>query len=195
MTGSLGTVGAFSFYPTKILGAYGDAGMCVTDDKALRDRIRQLRTYGMTDVYYSHIEGQNSRLDEVQAAILEVKLRYLDAMIARRQQIARRYDAGLRGLVTLPTVTSYSTHSYYLYVVRHPERERIVTALRARGIEIGIHFPYPIHLMDAYRFLGYREGSLPVTERAAREVFSLPMYPQLSDAEVETVIAAIRAIV
>lgn len=193
MTGGLGTIGAFSFYPTKVLGAYGDGGMCVTSAEALALRLRELRMYGMRAEYYAHREGYNSRLDEVQAAILSVKLRLLDQFIARRQRIARRYDEALRGLVQTPAIAKDSTHVYYLYVVRHPERDRVVNALRGRGIEIGIHFPYPIHLMEAYRFLGYQAGDLPITERLAGEIFSLPMYPHLSDAAVEAVIAAVKA--
>ena len=130
----------------------------------------------------------------MQAAILEVKLRFLDRSIARRQRIAARYNDALRGLLNIPVVKSSSTHSYYLYVVRHPERDRVVAQLRERGIEIGIHFPHPIHLMEAYQVLGYRAGSLPVTERMAREVFSLPMYPSLTDADIEAVIVALREI-
>ena len=194
MTGGLGTIGAFSFYPTKVLGAYGDGGMCVTSSEPLAQRLRELRMYGMRGEYYSHREGYNSRLDEMQAAILSVKLRVLDQFIARRQRIARCYDEGLRGLVRTPTVAKDSTHVYYLYVVRHPERDRLVSALRARGIEIGIHFPHPIHLMEAYRFLGYHEGDLPVTERVTREIFSLPMYPHLSDAAVDAVITTVKSV-
>ena len=195
MTGSLGEIGAFSFYPTKVLGGYGDGGMCVTDSEPLAQALRQLRMYGMADQYYSQTEGYNSRLDEVQAAILDVKLNYLDQAVARRQKIAALYDEGLRGLATLPVVKPYSTHSYYLYVVRHPQRDRIVKELRERGIDIGIHFPYPIHLMEAYRFLKIAPGSLPVTEKAAREVFSLPMYPELGEREVQSVIKTLKDIV
>ncbi len=194
MTGSLGAVGAFSFYPTKILGAYGDAGMCVTASEDLAKQIKQLRMYGMSGEYYSHREGYNSRLDEVQAAILTVKLQHLDRMIAQRQRIAKSYDQALKDILRIPVVKPYSTHAYYLYVVRHPERDRLVRALRERGIEIGIHFPHPIHRMEAYQFLGYSEGSLPVTERAAKEVFSLPMYPYLSERAVETVVKTLREI-
>jgi len=150
--------------------------------------------YGMRGEYYSHREGYNSRLDEVQAAILTVKLKRLEESLAKRRRIAARYDAALRGLVRTPVIKPYSTHAYYLYVVRHPERERILQVLRARGIEVGIHFPHPIHLMEAYRFLGYAPGSLPVTERAANEVFSLPLYPQLGDAAVDAVIAALKEV-
>lgn len=190
--GAMGEVGAFSFYPTKVLGAYGDGGMCLTDDGQMAARLRRLRMYGMDGEYYSHIEGINSRLDEVQAAILDVKLRYLDEAIARRRQIARVYDEGLSGLVTLPALADGSTHCYYLYVIRHPDRDRLIAELTVRGIGVLIHFPVPIHLMEGYRFLGYREGDFPRAERVAREICSLPMYPELPDADVEGVINAVR---
>lgn len=195
MSGAIGDVGAFSFYPTKVLGAYGDGGLCVTDSPEVEARLRRLRMYGMEGSYYSHVEGYNSRLDEIQAAILDVKLRYLDAAIERRRRIARLYDEGLRGLVTTPALGAATTHVYYLYVVRHPDRDRLMKALTDRGIGIGIHFPVPIHLMDGYRFLDYRAGDFPRAEAAAREICSLPMYPELPMSAVEQVVTAIRDIV
>lgn len=193
-TGTWGTIGAFSFYPTKVLGAYGDAGICVTDSEELDQRLRQLRQYGMTDGRLGRMEGYNTRMDEVQAAILEVKLRTLDEMIARRRQIAKRYDEALGGLLGIPAVKPYSSHSYYLYVVRHPDRDAIIAKLRERGIEVDVHFGTPIHRMEAFQFLGYREGSLPVTERVAKEVFSLPMHPFLKEEAVEGVVTALKEI-
>ena len=193
--GSFGEISAFSFYPTKILGAYGDAGMCVTDSPGLAQRLRQLRMYGMKQEYYSHIEGYNSRLDEVQAAILDVKLKYLQEFITGRQRIAQFYDEALKGLLVTPVIGEGSSHTYYLYVVRHPERDRIIADLKKEGVEVGIHFPHPIHLMEAYRFLEYRAGDLPVTERAAKEIFSLPIYPDLSEEELETIVTALKKVV
>jgi aminotransferase EvaB len=194
MSGGFGEIAAFSFYPTKVLGAYGDGGMCLTDRKELAERLRQLRMYGMEGSYYSYIEGFNSRLDEVQAAILDVKLKHLDRFIARRRQIARMYDEGLKGLVTTPAVGPTSTHVYYLYVIRHASRDRLVAELAARDIEVGIHFPVPIHLMAAYRFLGHGVGDFPRAEAAASEICSLPMYPGLPDASVVQVIETIRTV-
>lgn len=195
MTGRLGTIGAFSFYPTKVLGAYGDAGMCLTNDAKLAKKLRMLRFYGMAGEYYSEIEGYNSRLDEVQAAILRIKLRTLSEEIDKRRAIARMYDEGLSGVVQTPVVAPWSSHSYYLYVCRHPKRDRIIEKLKHQGIELKIHFPYPIHLMTGYRFLGYQRGDFPQTEAAAKEIFSLPMYPDLPPADVRRVIKAIKQVV
>lgn len=195
MTGTLGTIGAFSFYPTKVLGAYGDAGMCVTSDPKLAKRLKMLRFYGMAGEYYSEIEGYNSRLDEVQAAIIRIKLKTLGADIDKRRRIARMYDEGLAGVVQTPQVAPWSTHSYYLYVCRHPKRDQIIKQLKAQGIEIKIHFPFPIHLMRGYRFLGCRAGEFSQTEAAAKEIFSLPMYPDLPLQDVKRVIKAIKQVV
>jgi aminotransferase EvaB len=195
MSGTFGAIGAYSFYPTKVLGAYGDGGMCVTESEALHRELRRLRMYGMEGRYDSKVEGYNSRLDEVQAAILSVKLRYLDAAIECRRRIARMYDDGLRGLVGIPAPSPGSTHVYYLYVIRHPERDRLMAELTARGIETAVHFPVPIHRMDAYRCLGHAEGDFPRTEAAAREICSLPMYPELPESAVAEVISAVRAAV
>lgn len=192
--GSLGHISAFSFYPTKILGAYGDAGMCMTQDPSLANRLRLLRMYGMKGEYYSYIEGYNSRLDEMQAAVLNVKLKYLEESITHRQKIAAFYTTELSSVLQTPKPAPYSTHSYYLYVVRHSKREKIMKELLTKGIETRIHFPHPIHLMEAYCDLGYQQGALPVTERVAQEIFSLPLYPFISESTVEQVITAIRNI-
>ena len=186
--GSMGQMAACSFYPTKILGAYGDGGMIVTGDEALAARLRRLRVYGTDGSYYAEEHGCNSRLDELHAEILRRKLRRIDAYIARRRDLARRYDEQLCGSgLMLPAVGPGSTHVYHLYVVRHPARATIVEALKGHGISVGIHYPWPIHLMPAYAHFGGGEGSLPRTEQAAREIFSLPMYPSLTNAEQDRV--------
>ena len=189
--GTLGALACFSFYPTKNLGAIGDGGAVVTGDEALGAKLRLLREYGWAERYVSHSEGWNSRLDELQAAILRVKLRYLDADNASRRRIAARYGAELAdtGLV-LPVTREGSEHVYHLYVVRSDRRDALNAHLQARGIAAGIHYPVPIHLQPAYR--STPPVSLPVTERAAREVLSLPIYPELSDTEVSTVVSAVR---
>lgn len=194
--GSMSRVAAFSFYPTKILGAYGDGGMIVTSEADLAARLRRLRVYGTDGAYYSEEHGYNSRLDELHAEILRRKLRRIEAYIARRRELARRYDEQLRssGLI-LPRTGQPNRHVYHLYVVRHVARDAIVKALAARGIAVGIHYPWPIHAMRAYAHLGYPEGSLPVTERAAREIFSLPMYPSLTDVEQDRVCEALHEVV
>ncbi len=194
MTGAIGDIAAFSFYPTKVLGAYGDGGLCTTNSAALAEQLRMLRFYGMQTQYYSEMEGFNTRLDELQAAILLVKMKYLDRWIDERQRIALLYDEHLAGCaLTLPTVRPYSTHSFFLYVVRTPKRDEVLAALAREGIEARIHFPTPIHAMRGYDFLPYSVGDFPESEAAAREIMSLPLYPGLSEDEVQRVATVLRA--
>jgi dTDP-4-amino-4,6-dideoxygalactose transaminase len=191
--GSAGLAGCLSFYPTKNLGAYGDAGMVVTNDTALAGRIRQLRNHGGQGRYRHEEVGFNSRLDELQAAVLRVKLRHLDRWTARRRQIAAAYTTGLAGTpLTLPAEPAGCRHVYHQYAVRTPGRDRLHEALNASGIRTMIYYPVPLHRQAAYAPLGYGDGSLPESERAAREVLSLPCYPQMTDAQVAHVIAAVR---
>ena len=191
--GSMSTLAAFSFYPTKILGAYGDGGMVLTGDEALAGRLRRLRAYGTENKYYAEEHGYNSRLDELHAEILRRKLQRIEQYIERRIALARRYDEQLRdsGLV-LPVTRPGNRHVFHLYVVRHPARDAIIATLGGQGVSVGIHYPWPIHTMRAYAQFGGGNGSLPATERAAREIFSLPMYPSLSDGEQDRVCEALR---
>jgi dTDP-4-amino-4,6-dideoxygalactose transaminase len=192
--GSIGDIAAFSCYPTKNLGALGDGGMIVTSDEELATRCKLLREYGWAERYVSHISGFNSRLDELQAAVLRVKLPALNADNARRRAIAARYDSGLEGLpLVLPSRRPETEHVFHLYVVRTGAQRALQEHLRAAGVGALIHYPVPIHLQKAY--LGKVRGgeSLPETERAATEVLSLPMYPELGDAEVSAVIAALKS--
>jgi dTDP-4-amino-4,6-dideoxygalactose transaminase len=193
--GSFGNIGAFSFYPTKILGAYGDGGMAVTSDQELRHKLRRLRFYGIETDYHAEEEGYNSRLDELQAALLDHLLRDVDGAVALRRAIAVLYDQGLSGIgdVVTPTVPPGRTHQYYLYTIRTNRRDALMAWLGARGIETRINYPTPIHLMRGYRFLGYRAGELPVTEQLAGEILSLPMYPELPATDAVRVIEEIRA--
>lgn len=182
MTGAWGDIAAFSFYPTKNLGALGDGGMVVTDNPALAERVRLLQQYGWRERYISEIPGGNSRLDELQAAVLRVKLRGLDKENMRRQSLAQTYntllaDAGM----TLTAVRSGVTHVYHQYVVRLPQRDALRTYLRQVGIGTLIHYPAPVHLQPAYRNRLPQVAPLPWTEQVAKQVLSLPMYPQLSD--------------
>ncbi|WP_298455189.1 DegT/DnrJ/EryC1/StrS aminotransferase family protein [uncultured Cellulomonas sp.] len=181
VVGSLGDAAAFSFYPTKVLGAYGDGGAVLTDDAAVDASVRRQRYYGMEDRYYVvSTPGGNSRLDEVQAEILRRKLGRIDQYIAGRREIADRYDRALAGsALTLPVTAPGNTHVYYLYVVRHPAREEILARLAERGIELNVSYRWPVHTMSGFAHLGVPAGSLPVTERLADEIFSLPMYPSL----------------
>ena len=188
--GTIGDMGAFSFYPTKNLGAYGDGGAVITNNPDYAERLAQLRNYGQTTRYKHQFRGTNSRLDEMQAAVLRVKLRHLDAHNARRRAMAALYDANLSG-VTTPSESADCKHVYHLYVIRDRQRDDLMTALAERGIGSLIHYPIPIHLQASHQDLGLEAGSLPQTELAAREILSLPLYIGLSDAEIMTVCAAI----
>ncbi len=193
--GAGGRVGAYSFYCSKNLGAYGEAGSIVTSEDKLADDLRALREHGQSTRYYHPVVGYNARLDEIQAAILRVKLRHLDAWNTRRREIAARYGELLAGSgVITPEMPAAGRHVFYAYAIRVPEGRR--DALRAhlgeRGIGTQIHYPVPIHLQEAARFLGYRQGDLPVTERLASEVLSLPMYAELTDEQVERVASSVK---
>ncbi len=197
LVGTLGAAGAFSFYPTKNLGACGDGGAVITGDRPLAARLRRLRNYGQTDRYRHAERGVNSRLDELQAAILAVKLAHLDEHNDTRRSLAECYRRCLRG-VDLPIERNGGPpvrHVYHLYVVRHKERDRLRSELESRGIGTLIHYPVPVHRQPAYADLGYRPGSLPVTETLAGEILSLPMYVGLRPADVETIGRAVAEIV
>ena len=186
--GSMSNASTTSFYPTKILGAYGDGGMIITNDAEMEKKLRRLRFYGAEKTYYAIEHGYNSRLDEVQAAILLTKLPHLEQYIKRRREIADLYNELLKdtGLI-LPKEAEYGKHAYYLYVVRHPNRDYIMDSLKNNGIFVNISYPWPIHTMAGYQYLGYNEGDFPQAESAAKEIFSLPMYPALTDEEVRYV--------
>lgn len=194
MTGSIGRAGAFSFYPTKNLGALGDGGIVVTNDDDLANRIHLIRQYGWRERHVSDVRGMNSRLDEVQAAILRVRLTMLDAENQSRREIAAAYDSGLAGLpLQRPVRQPGATHVFHQYVVRTPKRDLLRHALGARGIGTAIHYPVPVHLQPAYRGrVAHAPSGFAETERAAGEVLSLPIFPQLTEAQVARVIAGIR---
>lgn len=187
--GSFGDYAAFSFYPSKNLGAYGDAGMVITGNPEDAQKLRMLRNYGQEKRYYHTIKGFNSRLDEIQASILGVKLAYLDRWNGRRREIAAMYDKGItNSLVEKPRQMSYGKHVFHLYVIRHPQRDALMEYLRENGVQTVIHYPVPIHLQEAYKDLGYAPGSFPVVESLAGEICSLPMFPYLYDDEIERII-------
>jgi dTDP-4-amino-4,6-dideoxygalactose transaminase len=177
--GAIGDIAAFSFYPTKNLGAYGDGGAITTNNAEFAQRIDLLRQYGWRERYTSDIKGMNSRLDELQAAVLRIKLRRLDGWNKARRERAALYTELVR-TVTLPREMPYGEAVYHLYVVQSPKRDELVAHLKAHGIGTMIQYPHTIHLQPAYTNLGYREGSLPVSERLAREIVSLPLYPELA---------------
>lgn len=186
--GSIGNAAATSFYPTKVLGGYGDGGMVLTNSTEVKDKVKRLRMYGTDGTYYAEEQGYNSRLDELQAAILITKLQKLDQYINRRRDIAMQYREKLRDTsLKLPKEACYGRHSYYQFVVRHRERDRIIKELHKHNINVGISYQWPIHTMPAYRYLDVKPGALHETECAAQEIFSLPMYPSLSDQDVARV--------
>jgi dTDP-4-amino-4,6-dideoxygalactose transaminase len=195
--GSLGAVGTFSFYPTKNLGAMGDGGMVVARDPDLAYKVRALREYGWQRRYISEAPGVNSRLDELQAAILRVRLTYLDAANTRRAAIAAAYDHALAdsGLI-LPSRRTGVTHVYHQYVVRHPQRDRLQSGLNEKRVGTNIHYPVPVHRQPAYAGrIEMDPDGLVATDAIATEILSLPMYPELSDAAVEEIAHSIRSLV
>lgn len=192
---SFGDLGCLSFFPTKNLGAFGDGGMVVTNNQELAEQVRILRVHGSKPKYHHHVLGYNSRLDELQAAVLRVKLRRLDGWIARRQEIAARYDRSLReaGLAdrVLPQVDSANVHVYHQYTVLVPERDALQKHLAAAGVGSAVYYPLPLHLQPVFADLGYKSGDLPVSERLAATALSLPMFPELTPEQQEYVVGQI----
>jgi dTDP-4-amino-4,6-dideoxygalactose transaminase len=192
-TGTLGTAACFSFYPGKNLGAYGDAGAVVTDDDVIAAQVRLLRNHGRQSKYLHEQKGFGHRLDALQAAILGAKLPHLEAWTAARRRLADRYSRLLADAeLELPAVAGDADPAWHLYVVRSARRDDLLEYLRRRGIEGGVHYPVPLHLQPAYAELGYRAGDLPVTEAVAATCLSLPLYPELTDAQQDHVVAAIQ---
>ncbi len=191
--GGIGDIGCFSLYFSKNLGAYGEAGICVTNDERLAEAIRKLRDHGSLIRYQHEILGVNARLDEIQAAVLRVKLPYLEQWNAARQDHAKFYTEQLQGIVeAIPLVRSWATHVYYVYVVRVRERDQFQKALEQEGIATGIHYPTPIHLQPACSQYGYVQGTLPVTEAMTTRIVSLPMYPELTTQQKQRVVNTIK---
>jgi dTDP-4-amino-4,6-dideoxygalactose transaminase len=192
-SGAWGDMAAFSFYPTKNLGAFGDGGMVVTNDPDLAERVRLLREYGWRRRYVSEIRGLNSRLDELQAAILRVKLKYLDQWNEERRRKARIYSRMLENTeVSCPVEKEPGRHVYHLYVIRTKKRDGLHAFLQEKGIGTLIHYPVPIHLQKAYKDLGYRKGDLPLTELCSRKILSLPFFPEMTESEIEEVTQQIK---
>ena len=191
--GTMGDAGCFSFYPTKNLGAYGDAGMVTTNNKQIAHKLHMLRNYGEESKYQSVVSGFNSRLDEIQAAVLRVKLRHLDSWNAARRNHALYYSQHLANThLTLPVEREWAGHVYHLYVVRSPQREALQSVLKERGIGTSVHYPCPVHLHKAYHGLGYNQGSFPTAEKLMNTGLSLPNYPEMTNAEAEMICRTIR---
>jgi len=192
-SGAWGIVAAFSFYPTKNLGALGDGGMVVTNDPEIAARVRSLREYGWHERYVSETAGLNSRLDELQAAVLRVKLKYLDGSNEERRRKGLLYTRRLHGAdIRCPAVRKHVDSVYHLYVIRTGQRDSLGAFLKDRGIQTLIHYPVPVHLQNAYKKCGYKTGDLPVTEEVSRQILSLPLYPEMPEAEIEEVSSQIE---
>ncbi len=188
-SGSFGDLAAFSFYPTKNLGAYGDGGMIVTNKIQLYQKSLKLRKYGMSKLYYAEEHGINSRLDEIQAAILNFKLKKLKSDISKRRKIAKIYNDNLKTKdLILPVENDDNYHAYYVYVVRHPQRNKIMKYLMNNNIFCNISYPFPIHSMTGYKYLKINNNELKNTNKMSKQIFSLPMYPELSNKNLERVI-------
>jgi dTDP-4-amino-4,6-dideoxygalactose transaminase len=193
--GSIGDIGCFSFYPGKNLGAYGEGGMAVTSNPEYAHTIRMLRDWGQEKKYHHVLKGYNYRMDGMQGAILRVKLRHLDAWTEARRAHGALYNELLADSgVSTPTVMPYSYHVYHVYAVRTTERDRLQGMLNQQGIQTGIHYPIPVHLQPAYADLGYQPGDFPHSELAAREELSLPMYPELTPAQIRTVAETLQGV-
>jgi dTDP-4-amino-4,6-dideoxygalactose transaminase len=190
--GSIGDYGAFSFYPSKNLGAFGDGGAVCTNSQEGYERLLKLRNYGQSKRYYHDEIGINSRLDEIQAAILSAQLPYLVEWNARRRQIANRYTEGLKDSVVTPVEIEHSPSVYHLYVIQTDNRNALQKHLLDKGIQTLIHYPVPAHLQKAYKYRGLKEGDLPHTEKAAGRILSLPMFPELTDEQIDKVIFEIK---
>lgn len=194
MTGTFGDIGCFSFYPSKNLGAFGDAGAIICNDESLSKGFRVFRNYGSEKRYYNKIVGANSRLDELQAGLLRVRLKHLDELTEEKNKIAARYNAELcNQLIQLPVLAKESSCVWHQYVIRCEERDRLIDYLNAREIGTIIHYPIPPHLSEAYRYLGHQEGFLPITEHLAKTVLSIPMYNGMTEEEQSFVIDAINS--
>lgn len=194
MAGSFGVTGCFSFYPGKNLGAFGEAGAVTTDEDDVRAKIQVLRDHGQAAKYFHSTIGWNARMDGIQAAVLSLKLRRLDAANQARREHARLYDQLLADApgVIRPAVAADRVHAYHIYAVRVPDRDGVLQRMAARGVNCAIHYPVPIHLQKAYSFLGWGPGSFPVAERCAREFLSLPMYPELRPEQIEFVVNTLK---
>jgi len=189
--GSFGDIACFSFFPAKNLGCYGDGGMIVTNSKELSEKVSRLRDHGRIGKY-EHVEvGYGERLDNLQAAILKIKLKKLDDWNNRRREIAKIYTSSLSFKYTTPKVVRDTSPVYYVYTLRHPQRDKIREGLKKRGVSTGIYYPVPLHLQEAFKNLGYKGGDLPITEKVCSEIFSIPIYPELESKEIRKIIESL----
>lgn len=194
VTGTFGDIGCFSFYPSKNIGAFGDGGAIVTNDEKIAEDMRVLRNYGSEKRYYNKIVGTNSRLDEIQAGLLRIRLAHADELMKEKQEIAENYLEKIRNpLIKLPEIQEGATHIYHQFVIRTKKRDELMRYLDEHEIGTIIHYPIPPHLAEAYRYLGYQEGAFPITESCAKEVLSIPMYNGMTPEEQTRVIEALNS--
>lgn len=185
-------IGTFSMFPAKIMGAFGDAGIIVADTKEYADKMKMLTDHGRLDKYNSAFEGYNYRLDTLQAAILRPQLKKLDEWVARRRKLAKLYDELLHGIVETPFELPGNKHAYYMYVIKTKKRDELMKKLKELGISTGVHYPIPLHMQPAYAHLNLKEGSFPVAEKCAKEILSLPLFPEMTDEEAEYVAECVK---
>lgn len=192
--GTLGDCGAVSFYPGKNLGAFGDAGLILTNSKAIAEKLKILRNQGNKDKYYHLVLGRNNRMDAIQAAVLDIKLKYLDEWNKKRREVAQYYNRSLAGLnLKLPVAADYSTHIYHQYVLKGPVTNKgFIDYLLSKGIDSRVFYPVPLHLQKCFKYLGYKTGDFPESEKAAKQTFTLPIYPELSGEEKDYIIQSVK---
>ncbi|MBB6450008.1 hypothetical protein HNR44_001986 [Geomicrobium halophilum] len=189
--GAIGDIGCFSFFPSKSLGAFGDAGMIVTNDDVLYEKVYELRNHGSKTKYYHRSIGINSRLDELQAAILLVKLNYLDRFLYKRKEIAKRYTEMLSSYVKTPAEGRGRVHTYHQYCIELQERDHLAEALDEKGISSAIYYPVPLHLQEAFQYLSYQEGDFPISEKVSKQILALPIFPELSEPLQDKIVDAV----
>jgi len=193
MTGTFGKISCFSFFPTKNLGAFGDAGAIATNDCELAEKIRMYRNYGSKEKYYNEVQGVNSRLDEIQAALLRIKLSHLEEITIERNIIAQKYLNGISNhLIQLPKISPKARHVWHLFVVQTEKRDQLAEHLKTLGISTQIHYPVPPHLAEAYAGLGYQRGSFPITEKEADTILSLPLFNGMKQENIDYIIDVIN---
>jgi hypothetical protein len=190
--GSLGDFGCFSFFPTKNLGGYGDGGLITCKSKEHYDLLKKLRAHGAAKKYYHDIIGMNSRLDSLQAAVLNVKIAYLDEWNDKRISLAKKYSSLLENIIIVPQIDKKNKHVFHQYVILTKNREKLMDYLRAKGIGAGVYYPLPLHLQKCFSYLGYKKGDLPIAEKISNMIISLPIFPGLREKELKYVVEAIK---
>ncbi|MBP7460043.1 MAG: DegT/DnrJ/EryC1/StrS family aminotransferase [Candidatus Delongbacteria bacterium] len=194
LIGTFGRVGTFSFYPGKNLGAYGEGGAVLTNDHGLYEKMLSFRQHGAVVKYVHNLEGHNYRMEEIQGAVLGVKIRYLEKWTDQRRQVAARYRELFQSVdeVKTPKELPGNKHVYHLFVIRVPQRQALADFLKDKGIDTGLHYPMPLHVQEAYRYMGLREGDFPVAEKCCREILSIPMYPDLTEEQIQYVVDSVK---